>query len=152
MTIQERIQIIVNEIFNGNKNQFAKAINEPPTSINNILGVRQSIPSAKLLESIVNSIENINTDWLLTGEGNMLNSDAPTKESSDNKEYNNDSFSARELLNIIHDLTTQGKQNAEANERNSRNIESLIALLAKSLKQELDEKRESELDENKNSA
>ncbi len=73
MTIQERIQKIVDELFNGNKNKFAKAINEAPTSINNILGPRQSVPSAKILESIINSIENINAAWLLSDQGDMVN-------------------------------------------------------------------------------
>lgn len=72
MTIQERIQTIVDKLFNGNKNQFAKAINEAPTSVNNILGSRQSVPSAKFLESIINSIEHINAAWLLAEVGNML--------------------------------------------------------------------------------
>lgn len=72
MTIQKRIQTIVDKLFNGNKNQFAKAINEPPTSVNNILGSRQSVPSAKFLESIIHSIENINASWLLADIGNML--------------------------------------------------------------------------------
>ncbi len=71
MKINERIQRVVNEIYEGNRAKFAKSIHEPATSIANILGERQSLPSAKLLSSIVNSIECINPEWLLTGKGNM---------------------------------------------------------------------------------
>lgn len=87
MSIQERIQIIVDKLFDGNKNKFAKAINEAPTSISNILGGRQSVPSAKFLESITNSIENINSTWLLTGNGEMLTSDIK-KDDTDTDESN----------------------------------------------------------------
>lgn len=70
----------------------------------------------------------------------MLTSDVPPARSVDIPEEIVDGFNPRELLDIIHDLTAQGKQNAEANERNSRNIEKLIGLLAESLKQERDER------------
>lgn len=151
MDISERIKEIRSHFCEGSNVKFAERMGENANTTSGWASGKRGIGNT-VMQKILNKFPEISPTWLLTGEGNMLNSDAPTKESSDNKEYNNDSFSARELLNIIHDLTTQGKQNAEANERNSRNIESLIALLAKSLKQELDEKRESELDENKNSA
>lgn len=71
-TINDRIQFIVEELFNGNKAAFAKAINKAPTTVANILGPRQTIPSSDFVESIRNSIENINLLWLMTGVGDML--------------------------------------------------------------------------------
>ena len=73
-TINERMQTIVEVKFSGNKAAFAKAIGIAPTSITNYLGKkRASKPSADLLEKIVNSLD-VNAYWLLTGEGDMDNS------------------------------------------------------------------------------
>lgn len=92
------------------------------------------------LDKISSIYPDLNIAWLLTGVGDMLTSDVPPARSVDIPEEIGDGFNPRELLDIIHDLTAQGKQNAEANERNSRNIEKLIGLLAESLKQERDER------------
>lgn len=70
MTITERLQYIVDKSFNGNKAAFARAINVAPTSISNYLSKeRTSKPSSEMLEKIVNSVENLNAKWLLTGNG-----------------------------------------------------------------------------------
>ena len=74
-TINERIQQIVDELFNGNKAAFAKAIGKAPTTVANILGARKTTPSSDFVESIKNSIENINLLWLMTGVGEMLIAD-----------------------------------------------------------------------------
>lgn len=73
-SINERLQIIIDELFGGNKAKFAKAIEIAPTSISNYLSdKRQSKPSADMLEKIINVVENISAEWLLTGNGKMLN-------------------------------------------------------------------------------
>lgn len=78
--INERLQIIVNELFDGNKAKFAKSIEIAPTSISNYLSdKRQSKPSADMLEKIINVVECLSAEWLLTGEGEMLKS-ASSKE------------------------------------------------------------------------
>ena len=75
-TVNQRMQIIVDDKFSGNKAAFAEAIGLAPNSISNYLGKkRASTPSADLLEKIVNSL-NINAYWLITGEGDMY---APNK-------------------------------------------------------------------------
>lgn len=74
-TINERIQQLVDELFNGNKAAFAKAIGKAPTTVANILGARKTTPSSDFVESIKNSIENINLLWLMTGVGEMLIAD-----------------------------------------------------------------------------
>lgn len=72
-SINERLQIIIDELFEGNKAAFAKAVGIAPTSISNYLGgKRQSKPSSDLLERIVYAIGGISTLWLLTGEGEMI--------------------------------------------------------------------------------
>ena len=71
--INERLQSIVDELFDGNKAKFAKSIEIAPTSISNYLSSkRQSKPSADMLEKIINVVDNLSAEWLLTGEGNML--------------------------------------------------------------------------------
>lgn len=78
--INERLHIVVNGLFDGNKAKFAKAIGIAPTSISNYLsGKRQSTPSAEMLEKILNVVENLSAEWLLAGKGPMLK-DSPSKE------------------------------------------------------------------------
>lgn len=76
MNINERIQKIVDEMFNGNKAAFSKCIGVKPTTISNIIGrERASKPSSEILESIAYSIPEVNSDWLLTGQGELRKSD-----------------------------------------------------------------------------
>ncbi|WP_162816976.1 S24 family peptidase [Myroides odoratimimus] len=74
ININSRIQLIVDELFDGNKRQFSKRINESPTNLNNILGERKSTPSSKIVSSIVYNLKELNAEWLLTGNGQMLKS------------------------------------------------------------------------------
>ena len=61
-TINDRLQWIVNEKFDGNKAAFAKAIGIVPTSISNYLGKqRASKPSVDMIAKIVNVL------WTLVG-------------------------------------------------------------------------------------
>lgn len=79
--INERLQVIVDELFDGNKAKFAKSIEIAPTSISNYLSdKRQSKPSADMLEKIINVVENLSAEWLLTGRGEMLKSPIPKEE------------------------------------------------------------------------
>ena len=111
MSIAERLQYIVEELFDGNKAAFARAIGIAPTSISNYLGKdRASKPSSDILEKIVNSVEKVNAYWLLTGKGEAF---------SQNNQYStNESY-----IDSTHIL------NAEANNRNSQNLEKLILLI-----------------------
>lgn len=68
MIINERIQKIVDDMFQGNKARFANAIGMPPTSVSNYIGKqRASKPSADMLEKIVSALD-VDAKWLLTGE------------------------------------------------------------------------------------
>lgn len=115
---------------------FAKSVGVVPTQIYDLQKGKIKKISEEIADKIISVYPHYNKVWLLTGEGDMLTSDVPPARSVDIPEEIGDGFNPRELLDIIHDLTAQGKQNAEANERNSRNIEKLIGLLAESLKQE----------------
>lgn len=119
---------------------FAKSVGVVPTQIYDLQKGKIKKISEEIADKIISVYPHYNKVWLLTGEGDMLTSDVPPARSVDIPEEIVDGFNPRELLDIIHDLTAQGKQNAESNERNSRNIEKLIGLLAESLKQERDER------------
>lgn len=103
-TINERLQFIVDARFNGVKADFAKAINKTPTTINNILGSRKSIPSAEILIEIVNNIPEINLGWLLSGKGEMLNN----KNVTDEKENDRNVGSSNGYMTYLLPLSAMG--------------------------------------------
>lgn len=78
MTINERLQLIVDEKFNGNKAAFAKALGIAPTSISNYLSKsRASKPTSDILGQIVNIVDDVNALWLLTGNGTPFSNTEP---------------------------------------------------------------------------
>lgn len=91
-TVNDRMQQIVDQMFDGNKAAFAKAIGLAPTSVSNYLGKqRASRPSADLLEKIVNSLD-VDAMWLLTGKGHM--------ERIETKRFEPDSTTNEELIRL----------------------------------------------------
>lgn len=78
MTINERINAIISDLYNGNKRAFANAIGVAPTVIENVVGSRQSKPSYGVLEKIC-AIANISAAWIINGEGRMLKTDSEEK-------------------------------------------------------------------------
>ena len=67
-TINDRMDYLVNQRFNGNKAAFAKAIGLPPTGLSNYLGKqRRSKPSVDMVAKIVQVLD-VDARWLLTGE------------------------------------------------------------------------------------
>ena len=138
MSISERLQFIIDEIFGGNKAAFARAIDIAPTSISNYLGKeRASKPSSDILEKIVNSVDKINAYWLLTGKGDAFVSNTQYS-TTENQKENEDNIS--EYITCIHNLSEASKKNAEANilnaeanNRNSQNLEKLIQIIGSKL-------------------
>ena len=81
MTINERIQYIVDQRFSGNKASFAKAIGIAPTSISNYLSKsRASKPTSDILGDIINVVHDLSASWLLTGKGDPFPSTVDEKE------------------------------------------------------------------------
>lgn len=127
MNITERLQYIVDEVFEGNKAAFARALDIAPTSIANYLNKeRASKPSSDILEKIANTVANLNLHWLLTGKGEAFQTD--TQYSIPNIEHI-ESDSDSKYIECIHHLTKANLLNAEANNRNSQNLEKLIQIL-----------------------
>lgn len=70
--INRRLVSVLDYFFNGNVSEMARKTNVPQPTLNNIVDNRLSKPSAENLSRIANSIELLNSGWLLTGEGEML--------------------------------------------------------------------------------
>ena len=77
-TINDRMEMLVNERFNGNKAAFAKTIEMPPTSMSSYLGnKRRSKPSVDMVAKIVTALD-VDARWLLCGEGASTNAKVET--------------------------------------------------------------------------
>lgn len=67
-TINDRMEQLVNERFDGNKAAFAKAIGLPPTGMSSYLSQqRRSKPNIDMVTNIIVKL-NVDPMWLLTGE------------------------------------------------------------------------------------
>ena len=71
MSINERFEAIIRELYNNNQSSFAKAVGVTPTVIANVVGARQGKPSFDVMEKVCANA-NISPDWLLTGNGSMV--------------------------------------------------------------------------------
>lgn len=67
MTINERVDLIIKVLFEGNKRAFANTVGISPTVVENIVGTRQGKPSYDVLVKICANA-NISAEWLLFGE------------------------------------------------------------------------------------
>ena len=71
-TVNDRIECVVNEFYDGKKASFANAIGIDRFTIANYLGPKKrSKPSVDMLAKMVKAL-NVDAHWLLTGEGEML--------------------------------------------------------------------------------
>ena len=84
MSIQVRIQKIIDELYSKNKRAFSLAIGVNPSVIENIVGKRQGNPSFEITQKIITANENINADWLMTGRGEMINNSSSMQTGSNN--------------------------------------------------------------------
>ena len=79
-TVNDRIECVVNEFYDGKKASFANAIGIDRFTIANYLGPKKrSKPSVDMLAKMVKAL-NVDAYWLLTGEGEMLKG-APAEQS-----------------------------------------------------------------------
>lgn len=62
---------IINGLYGGNKRAFAIAVGVSATVVENLVGSRQSKPSFNVLSKISTNV-NISSEWLLTGNGDMI--------------------------------------------------------------------------------
>lgn len=73
MSINQRIKIIIDTFEEGVNSRFAKKIGTAPTVVGTFLpGNRGSKPGFDLLVKILEAYPQLSTNWLLFGEGEML--------------------------------------------------------------------------------
>lgn len=121
-TINDRMEMLVNQRFNGNKAAFAKTIGLPPTGLSNYLGTkRRSKPSVEMVTKIVLALD-VDARWLLTGE------ETPQQQGVNTNMNGNvtDSNVAIGSHNSVGNVTTNAGDTAVLEER----VKSLEALLA----------------------
>ncbi len=70
--VGNRIEQIIKELFNENVRQFSLKVGIPSGQVSNYIGGRSSLPRIDVIEKIILSIDSINSDWLITGRGEML--------------------------------------------------------------------------------
>lgn len=75
MDINERLQTIIDKLYNGKQSRLADAIGVAPSVIANVVGKRQGKPSFEILKKICANA-NISADWLISGRGDMVLHDA----------------------------------------------------------------------------
>ena len=73
--MKSRIKLLVS-MFGGTQAEFAKRIGSTQSTITSWIS-RNSIPTAAL-QRIKESCENVDINWLLTGEGTILKESMPT--------------------------------------------------------------------------
>lgn len=67
-TINNRIELLVNERFDGNKAAFERAVGFAPSLLSNYIGnQRRSKPNVDMITKIVTKL-NVDARWLLTGQ------------------------------------------------------------------------------------
>ena len=118
-TINDRMEMLVNQRFNGNKAAFAKTIGLPSTGLSNYLGTkRRSKPSVEMVTKIVIAL-NVDARWLLTGEEDEMHNNVSVGNNSDGNV-------AIGSHNSVGNVTTNAGDTAVLEER----VKSLEALLA----------------------
>lgn len=71
MSINKRIKTIREKLFDDNNNLFAKQIGKTPQYVSNLCNEGKSV-GKNVIASLTQIIPDLNTTWLLTGEGLML--------------------------------------------------------------------------------
>jgi transcriptional regulator with XRE-family HTH domain len=74
-TINQRVKILIDHFAEGNQRDFAKAIGLSPSTINTVIGSRQTKPGYEIINAIISRYDNVNTEWLFKGTGEMLLTD-----------------------------------------------------------------------------
>lgn len=136
-SINRRVQVLIDAL-RKNNNSFAKSIDKTSTTINNITNGR-SKPSFELLEAICEVYPQVNTSWLLLGEGSMFNEGAGT---DGQKEPRDDQY----LQDQIKKLEENFSRLANQLEVKDTQIQSLSEMLKMTLgKSDLGEKEPCEI-------
>lgn len=75
LDINERILYLIENQYNDNQKKFAESIGYSAQVVFNIVSGRKTKPSYDVLNAIISTNDDINSQWLLTGQGSMLKSE-----------------------------------------------------------------------------
>lgn len=105
MSINERLKLIITTL-GLNNNSLAKKIGVSPTVTHNVLSGRLTKPSYELLEKILFTFDNINSEWLLRERGEMFIGEDQKNSSRDHTDVLEEQLREmtqmnRELIQII---------------------------------------------------
>lgn len=100
-TIFDRISQIIEIECNGITARFAKRIGSKDQTIRNIVINRRSYPGYEIILKIIQSIDWLNPEWLITGKGNMRRDADQTPEEVAEPATAYGSDLNRQLINII---------------------------------------------------
>ena len=76
LDINERILYLIENQYNNNQKRFAESIGYSAQVVFNIVSGRKTKPSFDVINAIISTNDNICVDWLITGKGSMLKSEA----------------------------------------------------------------------------
>lgn len=99
LDINDRILYIIDNQVNGNQKKFSELIGFAPQVISNIVSGRRSKPSFDVLNAISSSFVDIDSHWLLTGNGSMLKNKI-----GDNSIIAEPTPSNRKTIDPVHDI------------------------------------------------
>ena len=99
----QRVKKIIDFTTNGNVLQFSKEIGISQPRINRLFSIdtrsgKYPLVSFEIVQAIINKFVNINAEWLLTGQGEMLKN-APVPEPAPQESY----AGADELVTLLRD-------------------------------------------------
>lgn len=85
--INQRLSSLIDHFANGSRKKFAEMIGVSPQVINRNFNLdprsdepKYPIVSTSIIDKIIGNLKNLNTEWLLTGEGSMLKSDIKSQD------------------------------------------------------------------------
>lgn len=70
-TINDRVKIIIDQLFNGNASEFSRVTGIKRSTLSTILGPRNSAPSYEAIYAIADSINEDIFMWLIKGNGDI---------------------------------------------------------------------------------
>lgn len=75
-TVNQRINFLIGYYEAGNKSAFGRRVDMKSGVVGDLVGGRLNKPSYEALLKILSAYPSVNTDWLLKGEGEMLQTEA----------------------------------------------------------------------------
>ncbi len=122
MSVNQRVNFLVQEVSNSSQTAFANLIGIKPGSVSDIVGGRLNKPSFDVLNKIAIAIPKVNVVWLLTGEGEMFKSEISANNSVNEEifPYLKKGEKKHELQAIpLYDITAAAGLNALHNSANN---------------------------------